>query len=136
MADSNSFVLPSFQKGVGPFPEKNGTWIERPNYQLGRRAVADLYLALMTDVSLDLIDSKERLVIEGRFAGDPIFARALASLRPKQTVYLAPAFNSISYGALRLIEPDLLPETELTEVMPLPFDIASYAKRWNERTQK
>lgn len=134
--ESNSFALPSFQAGVGPFPNKKGTWIERPNYQLGRRAVASLYLALMTDTSLDLIGSKERLVIEGRFAEDPIFSRTLASLRPKQQIYLMPAYNSVSYGAMRLGNPALPPEAALAKVEPLSINISQYAARWYQLTQE
>ncbi|MGB8602529.1 MAG: hypothetical protein WCD42_10085 [Rhizomicrobium sp.] len=136
IVESNTFALPCFQPGVGPVPDRKGTWIERPNYQLGRRAAADLYLALMTDMSLDLIGSKERLVIEGRFAEDDIFCRALASLRPKQQVYLMPAYNSVSYGAMRLVNPDLPPEAALTKVEPLAISLSQYAARWYQLIQQ
>jgi hypothetical protein len=46
-----------------------------------QRAITGLYLALMADASLTLIGSRERLLIEGRFAEAVIFVRALAALR-------------------------------------------------------
>ena len=124
------FALPAFQKGVGPFARHEGRWIDRPADQLGRRAAASLYLALMADTSLDLIGSRERLIIEGRFIEDVVFTRALASLRPSQTVYLSPSCNSVSYGAVSLFRSDVKPEAPLSKVAPLPFDIAHYAARW------
>ena len=129
---SGVFALPAFQKGVGPFPESEGCWIGRPGDQFGRRAAAGLYLALMADVSLDLIGSRERLVVEGRFMADPVFVRALASLRPDQTVLLAPSSDSLCHGAIGLIAPEATPESELLQVEPLPFALAGYARQWRE----
>jgi sugar (pentulose or hexulose) kinase len=127
------FALPAFQKGVGPFPAADGHWIDRPDDQLGRRAAAGLYLALMADASLDLIGSRERLVVEGRFMGDPVFVRALASLRPDQSILLAPSSDSLCHGAISLVAPDTVPESELVDVEPLPFSLTSYAEQWRER---
>jgi sugar (pentulose or hexulose) kinase len=131
MAGEGVFALPSFEKGVGPFPKHAGRWIKRPEDRLARRAVAALYLALVADVSLDLIGSRLRLVIEGRFAGDPVFTRALASLRPRQAIYCSHAADSISFGALGLIDGKLPKHAELTPVEPLDFDIRDYARRWH-----
>jgi sugar (pentulose or hexulose) kinase len=127
------FALPALQEGVGPYPHHRGCWIGRPEDQLGRRAAAGLYLALMLNTSLGLIGAAERLVIQGRFIADPVFARALASLRPGQTVTLAPSGNSLCYGALSLIDSALVPAMPLNEVPPLPFEIAPYAAEWRER---
>jgi sugar (pentulose or hexulose) kinase len=124
------FALPAFQEGVGPYPHHRGRWIGRPEDQLGRRAAAGLYLALMLNTSLGLIGAGERLVIQGRFLADPVFARALKSLRPADRVYLAPSGNSLCYGALSLIDPALVPDTPLTEAEPLPFDLVPYAAQW------
>jgi sugar (pentulose or hexulose) kinase len=134
MIKSGVFALPTFQKGVGPFPENVGYWIKQPSDQLGRRALAGLYLALMADVSLALIGSQEPVVIEGRFADDPIFTGALAALR-EQPVFLSDARDSIAYGALRLIDPDLPAHATLGRAKPLEFGIAGYASRWRSLTQ-
>lgn len=130
--EAGVFAVPSFQPGVGPFPDHRGHWIGRPEDQLGRRAAAGLYLALMTDTALGLIGSCERLVIEGRFIADVVFARALATLRPKQTIYLAPSSNSLCHGALSLVAPELVPESSLVTVERLPFAVHTYAARWCE----
>jgi sugar (pentulose or hexulose) kinase len=135
MVKEGVFALPTFQNGVGPFPMSAGRWIRQPSDQLGRRAVAGLYLALMANVSLDLIGSKETLVIEGRFADDPVFAGTLAALRRQQGTYLSDANNSLPYGALRLVNADLPPGAVLTRVEPLDYDLADYAAKWQSMVQ-
>ena len=45
-------------------------------------ALAHLYAALVADVSLDLIGSRDTLLVDGRFAHAPVFVQALATLRP------------------------------------------------------
>jgi len=135
MAKNDIFAIPTFEKGVGPFPCSVGQWIQRPPDQIGRRAVAGLYLALMANTCLDLIDSKQTLVIEGRFATDQVFIRALATLRRSQKIYLSDANNSLPYGALRLIDANLAPPHVLTPVEPLSSDLTSYATSWRTKVQ-
>jgi len=91
-----------------------------------------LYAALVADASLDLIGTKERLLIEGRFAEGQVFVRALAALRPDLRVYVGKAHNDVSYGALRLIEAALPPVEPLELVEPLDIDLASWRDRWRE----
>lgn len=134
--EANRFVLPAIQPGVGPFPDRRSQWIDKPQTQVARRAVASLYLALMADESLNLIRSKDRLIVEGRFADDPLFVRALAQLRPAQTIYLAAAGDSVATGALRLRHSGLRPEGTLTKVEPLDFDLTDYASRWRTSVKK
>lgn len=126
-------ALPSFVRGVGPFPWSAGTWCNKPKDASEQRAVAGLYLALVADTALDLIGSRDRLLIEGRFAEAVIFTRALATLRPKQRVYLSNAQQDVAYGALRLVDPTLEPSCELRPVRPLDIDLTTYAAEWRAR---
>jgi hypothetical protein len=89
-----------------------------------------LYAALVADTSLDLIGSKERILVEGRFAEAEVFVRALAALRPDTAVYTANAHNDVSFGALRLIASTLSPQGKLVRVTPLDGDLAGYRARW------
>lgn len=134
MIKNGAFVLPTFQRGVGPFPENIGYWVGQPSDQIGRRALAGLYLALVTNTSLELIGSQEPVVIEGRFADDLVFTSALAALR-EQPVFLSDARDSIAYGALRLIDPDLPAQAALVRTKPLECEFADYAARWCSMTQ-
>lgn len=126
------YAVPSFVEGVGPFPGHRGHWLGRPKDQLGHRAAAGLYLALMQDVSLNLIGSHGAIVIGGRFQADPVFTRMLASLRPADRIYQAPSGDSLGHGALSLVDPALVPQSALSLVPPLPFGIAAYAQQWRE----
>lgn len=126
-------ATPGFVRGVGPFPCDTGTWHKCPSDPVGRRVATDLYLALVADTSLNLMGSTERLLVEGRFAEDVVFVRALASLRPGQRVYTSNAAHDVAYGALRLVAPDLAPPTSLTSIDPFDFDLGAYASTWRER---
>ncbi len=128
----HAMVLPTLAVGNGPFPDHEGGWNNRPDDWYARRAGACLYAALVADTALDLIGSKECLLVEGRFAEAEVFVRALAALRPETTVYIANAHNDVSFGALRLIAPDLRPRGELINVEPLEHDITGYKAAWQQ----
>ena len=125
-------VLPTFTPGSGPYPRGHGRWIGVPANESERLAAVCLYAALVADASLDLIGARERLLIEGRFARCEVFARALARMRPKTAVYVAHAESDASFGALRLLNPDLPPLSSLTRVAPLPEDLGDYRRRWRQ----
>jgi sugar (pentulose or hexulose) kinase len=126
-----AMLLPTLTAGFGPFPSRPGRWIERPSNWYERRAAACLYAALVADTSLDLIGSRQHLLVEGRFAEAEVFVRALAALRPATHVYTANAHNDVSFGALRLIDPTLTPHGELTPVARLDDDLTAYRDRWH-----
>lgn len=111
--------LPTRVPGSGPFPAGSGVWLSPPAEAIARRAAIAVQAAFTADVSLDLIGSRERLVVEGRFAAAEVLLRTLASLRPGQTVYRAAAAQDASWGALSLLYPDLAPAQTLTPVQPL-----------------
>ncbi|MFM5906952.1 MAG: FGGY-family carbohydrate kinase [Novosphingobium sp.] len=127
---SGTMALPSQVRGCGPFPQCIARLIEWPQDATERSVAATLYAALMTDASLDLIGSKERLLIEGRFARSALFTRALASLRPETAVYTASAEGDVSFGALRLAAPELAPAGTITRVEPLDRDLNAYRDAW------
>ena len=123
-------VLPTFATGVGPFPHHPGRWIAMPTDDAERRAAVSLYAALVADISLNLLGARGRILVEGRFAEAQVFVRALASLRPHDRIYVSNAENDVSYGALRLLEPDLVREGALTRVEPLEVSLQDYRESW------
>ncbi len=127
-----AMALPCFAPGFGPFPKGRGGWINPPENGIARRAATCLYAALVAERSLELIGTRKTLLIEGRFAEAEVFVRALASLRPDLTIYTANAHNDVSFGALRLIDPALPPQGELTRVMPLEHDLTAYRRHWHK----
>ncbi|MFM6852496.1 MAG: carbohydrate kinase, partial [Sphingopyxis sp.] len=127
-----AMLLPSFAPGFGPYPAATGAWVNRPDCWYARRSAACLYAALVSATALNLVGTSGRLLVEGRFAEADVFVRALASLRPDLQVFTANAHNDVSFGALRLINPDLRPHGALNHVAPLDVDLTEYAARWQE----
>ena len=125
-----AMYLPTLAPGCWPFPQGHGRWLKLQDDWYRRRVAACLYAALVTDAALDRIGSRERLLVEGRFAEAEVFARALASLRPDTAVYVANAHNDRSFGALRMIDAGLVPSGGLRQVVPLTEDLAGYRQAW------
>ncbi len=128
----HAMVLPCQVAGSGPFPDSFGRWINQPADPDARRCAVALYAALMADTALDLIDAKDRLLIEGRFAASELFTRALATLRPDTQVFSASTEADVSFGALRLIWPDLEPRAALKPVKPLDRSLDAYRAEWHD----
>jgi hypothetical protein len=125
-----AWLLPTFAAGCGPFPRARGRWVHMPVEEAHRRASVSLYAALVADASLDLIGACDRLVIEGRFAAAKVLVGALATLRPETAVFVANTENDVSYGALRLLDPQLEPSSSLTRVAPLEMDLRELRRTW------
>jgi len=140
LLERGTMMMPTLAPGFGPFPDGEGRWIDTPPEWTGTchasRAAICLYAALVADCSLDLIGSKERLLIEGRFAEAEVFVRALAALRPGSRVFVANAHNDVSFGALRLADPELKPAGGLKTVIPLEGDLAAYRTKWRAMAMK
>jgi sugar (pentulose or hexulose) kinase len=135
-----TMMMPTLTPGFGPYPDGEARWVNAPVEWQGtwyaRRAAICLYAALVADTALDLIGSKDRLLIEGRFSEAEVFVRALAALRPDTRVFLANAHNDVSFGALRLIDPSLEAGGELICVEPLEGDLFGYRDAWREAVAK
>lgn len=136
LLDACAAALPTFAGGFGPFPSARGAWRNKPDDADEQRAIAGLYLALMADACLDLVGSRDTLLIEGRFAEAVIFLGALAALRPQQQLFIANAHDDVPYGALRLIAPELAPSAPLIPVAPLAVDFRGYARAWREHASQ
>ncbi|WP_064697419.1 FGGY-family carbohydrate kinase [Rhizobium aegyptiacum] len=96
------FALPSFAAG-GPMQGHAGHFIGPEVDGEERAATALLYVALMTDLSLDLIGSKNTLVIDGGLVKTGLYAAILAGLRPAQTVHASPNPEGSAFGAAALV---------------------------------
>ncbi|MEA3180657.1 MAG: hypothetical protein QOI59_4180 [Gammaproteobacteria bacterium] len=130
---AGAMVLPTFAPGSGPFPQGRGQWISMPDDSFQQRAAVALYAALMADVSLNLIGSRDRLLVEGRFAESDVFVRALAALRPTDTIFVGHAHTDVAFGALRLVHPSLPAPAPLARVEPLVEDLHAYRLSWHRQ---
>lgn len=116
--------LPSFAPG-GPFPRLPGRIIgPAPQSEMERAALASLYLALMTDATLDPISLSGPLIVEGPLADDEAALIALAALRPNQPLYVTSA-QCVALGAARLVfGNEAIPMPELRLIAPDPYVIS------------
>lgn len=128
--DANLMILPNFVSGVGPFPEGRGRWIGTPRDDATRIAAIALYVALVADMSLDLIGARERIVVEGRFAHHSALVSILAALRPNDRLYVSHLEDAVALGALRLACTHLTATSALSQVEPARIDLSGYRARW------
>jgi sugar (pentulose or hexulose) kinase len=133
--ERGEMLLPSPLRGVGPFPNA----LQRatpPTSDHDQTVAAHLYAALVADVSLDLIGSRDTLLIDGRFSQSPVFTRALATLRQESTVLVSNDENGVAHGALRLTQRNARAPAALEQVVPLPVEMAEYRARWREALER
>ncbi len=85
---ANAQVLPAFTIG-GQFAGRSGRVVHADRLDAtARAALATFYLALLTDVALDLLGAGGDLVIDGPLAENPLYPGLLAALRPGSNVLL------------------------------------------------
>ena len=121
---------PSFIQGSGPFPDSRGEILGDVHTAEERAALASLHLALMTDTSLELLDTHGPVLIEGRFVHDHSFASALAALGRDVGVFGGPDRDGVPLGAARLFWPQIS-ALSAEPVQPLSFDLSAPRKAWS-----
>jgi sugar (pentulose or hexulose) kinase len=130
---SGSMLLPTLAPGTGPFAESIGRWCHEPAQAEQRAAAVALYLALVVDAMLDLLRSRHIILLEGRFSRIDAFARALATLRPKDRIMVAQTATDVAFGALTLALPELQADIKLRTILPLGAELDGYKRQWNKR---
>jgi sugar (pentulose or hexulose) kinase len=99
---SQAMALPCFAGHGGPFAAQKGE-IRGDVAPADLAALATLYLALMSDVSLTRLGATVGdLIVEGSLATNPAYCRLLAALRPDQKVSAAPDAAGAARGAALL----------------------------------
>ena len=129
--EAGAMFLPAVVPNVGPFPAAASRCVGECGGGLERMALAHVYAAMVADASLDLIGSRECLVVEGRFSQAAVFVQTLAALRPATRVLVSDADDAVAHGALRLLDRHP-PYAPLREIAPLPVQIDVYRQRWRE----
>ncbi len=116
--EAGAAALPSFAS-AGPFQNRPGEIIGAERLDAGgRAALAALYVALMTDLCLDLLGARGDVVFEGPFAASPLIPAILATLRPEAPVYRSQDRAGTIGGACLLAHPDAAPALRLDRVAP------------------
>lgn len=129
------FALPSWAAG-GPFSETSGKIIGGDIAGEERAAVAALYVVMMTDLSLDLIRSDNKLVVDGGLARIDLFPAMLAQLRPDQQVLRSAMSEGSATGAAAIAFKALGLTPFKDETVPVAASkiagLDAYRDRWRE----
>lgn len=99
--DVGIMALPSFAPG-GPMSGHPGRLVGRTPDAEERAAVALLYVALMVDLSLDLIHSNNTVIVDGGLNTGGLLAGLLAQLRPGQAFLQGATLEGSATGAAAL----------------------------------
>ncbi len=129
-------VLPNVAAGSGPFPGRTMQWLSEPVDQSERYVAAVIYTALMTARSLSLIGSEGPIVVEGPFANNHLYLRALASASGQPVcVGQGGTPTGTAEGAALLTGIAALASHE-TVIAPGLLDIGAYQDRFFRRAEE
>lgn len=128
------FALPSFAPG-GPFPRSIGRFVgPAPQSAEQCAAIASLYLACMTSTVLDLLRSKNAVLLDGGPARNAAYSGLLAALRSEQKMLRSNLSEGTAAGAAAMAYAELgirLTMETSTLVEPLRASgLDSYYRRW------
>ncbi|WP_137930686.1 acetate and sugar kinases/Hsc70/actin family protein [Mesorhizobium comanense] len=99
--DADIMALPSFAPG-GPMPDHPGRLVGREPDAGERAAAALLYVAMMIDLCLDLIHSKNTVIVDGGLNTGGLLAGLLAQLRLGQAFLQGASLEGSATGAAAL----------------------------------
>lgn len=130
--DEGACVLPGFAGG-GAFPGRHGAVLQAGRLDgAGRSALASLYLALLTDLSLGLLHAAGDVVVDGPLARDPLYPALLAALRPGSRLLRCPDSAGAVAGARCLVLGRKAPPPVPEEVPPPAWAarVRAARRRW------
>lgn len=124
-------VLPNVAAGSGPYPGRRMQWLGEAETPYEQGVAASLYGAMMTATCLDLIGNQGPIIVEGPFAANGIYLRALATAADRPVVVLSGAApTGTAQGAGLLTGIDLRPgEERLISSDPA---LVQYCRQWRQ----
>jgi sugar (pentulose or hexulose) kinase len=139
---AGTMALPSFVEQDGVFPgsgEKGRIVGPGPQSPAARRALALLYVALLTDVCLDRLGAKGTNVLDGSFVKDPLYQSLVQALRPgSRVLFNTDAYGAASGAALLADHEQRTGPAPVTVTLPAPVVIpglAAYRDLWRGRAE-
>jgi sugar (pentulose or hexulose) kinase len=135
-----TYALPSFTDSGGPMPGTGGKGHitgPAPKTPEEHASLASLYCALMVSESLDALQSKHTVIVDGPFSQNTVFLTVLAALRPQQTILASEARDGTAAGAacLALMPEGNLPNIKLAmrTIAPARIDaLTRYQSAWQK----
>ncbi|SMC65646.1 FGGY-family carbohydrate kinase [Rhizobium sp. RU36D] len=127
-------VLPNVVEGSGPFPGRTMAWIGNPVDEAERYVAASLYIALMSAACLDLLKADGPVVVEGPFAQNAVYLKALSSVTGRPVKVLKEGASTGTADGAALLTGIAAPVTEEITIAG-GYEIAAYARAWREALQ-
>ena len=127
-------VMPNVAAGSGPYPGRRMEWLGTAQSDAERRVAASLYAAMMTATCLDLIGNRGPIVVEGPFAANAIYLRALATAAGREVIVMpggAPTGTAQGAGLLTGIR---LQPGEERSILADPA-LEAYCRQWRDAVQ-
>ena len=139
---SGTMALPSFAEQDGVFPGSAGRGRvvgPEPASPAARRALALLYVALLTGVCLERLGAKGTIVLDGSFTKDPLYAGLVRAVHPEGAIlYNTDAYGAAS-GAALLADHEQRSAPAPVKVTPAPPvaipGLAAYRDLWRRRAE-
>ncbi|WP_426230537.1 FGGY-family carbohydrate kinase [Pararhizobium sp. DWP3-4] len=145
MITQGTMALPSFGDDDGLFPGRAGEGHiagPPPADAAGRKALAVLYTALLTVECLDALGSGGRVILDGSFLRDPLYAGLVAALRPQgDTVSNLDTYGVASGTALLASHGTRSARAAIALEKPPVFqhpsaDLAAYTRHWRDKASQ
>lgn len=131
----NIYPIPSFANG-GPNKNKKGKIINKKLLKSkdDLYILASLYVALFTDYCLDLVDSKNTLIIDGGFVENKFFLYFLSIFRNKQLILVNKDSNGTAKGAFLLCNKNIRLKLNFEKLKRSSNnDLIYYKKEWRKQ---
>jgi sugar (pentulose or hexulose) kinase len=132
-------ALPSFGENEGQFPGTAGRGRiigPPPETQAERTALAVLHAALLTVACSEALGGGARLILDGSFLHEPLYAPLVAALRPDAQTEVSAATGGVAAGAALLAfhaDRTAPVPIALTPAPPLQIPgLPAYAARWRK----
>jgi sugar (pentulose or hexulose) kinase len=133
--DHGVMLLPSVQRGSGPFPQREHCWVgDHEGLSAGQRfAAVSLYLAMMSATCLELTGAAGPIIVEGPFAKNRVFGGMLSAATGREVLASSGSATGTSIGAALLASEGIRPNIAFAGLSPPPAlaeGMARYAATW------
>ncbi|MCF1480674.1 MULTISPECIES: FGGY-family carbohydrate kinase [Rhizobium/Agrobacterium group] len=125
--------LPCVVEGSGPYPTRSGGWTVVPEAAAQLYAAASLYTAMMTASSLSLIGATGPVLVEGPFAKNSLYLRALAACAGREVVVAEGGTPTGTAEGAALLTGMVVPMPREIHVGPDQLDLKTYFQDFQDQ---
>jgi sugar (pentulose or hexulose) kinase len=132
--ERQAMALPAFASG-GPFAGREGRLINADNMSGSERAgVATLYVALMSELLIEMLGADGTVSIDGPLATNPLFGSILGALLPERSVELSTGNGGNTRAACYLAGFHDAPSPAMTPATPVILkSLPAYREAWRKQ---